>query len=223
MDPESPSLPDFERLERALEAEDASRLGWLGARPTKVKAALAAIAALAIPALVFLVMPRADLPDYPAARLVLDALVLVAPAVLVLVLLLRPVYRPAPHPGWRVASILAVCVGALVIANLPHAHGNSMSMVGDGPHDTWPLAMGCLSFGLFAALPSALALLTLTRGHRPELALAAASAMGVLAVQAQCPIITHKHMFLGHTTIALVGVFLGLVAWFAALALGRRD
>ena len=223
MHPPKPSPPAFERLERALEAEDASRLGWLSAQPTRVKAALTAVAAVAIPALVFLVMPRPDLADYPVARLVLDALVVVVPAVVVVFLLLRPIYRPAPSPGLRVASVLGVCVGALVLANLPHAHGNMMSMVGNGPHDTWPLAMGCLSFGLFAALPSALALLTLTRGRRPELALAAASAMGVLAVQAQCPIITHKHMFLGHTTIALVGVLLGVVAWFGALALGRRD
>jgi negative regulator of sigma F NrsF-like protein len=194
-----------------IDARGGGRLDRLRAR-TRIGAALA-VAAL-VPAAVFVLAPRADLPSYPAGRMVL-AIALLAAALLGLAArALRPLDRADRAPWVDAPLVAGAVVVTFLLALLPPAHAEAAVNV-------WRSAVKCLGFGAVAGAPVAAVLLALDRVRSrraiAEAALAAAVAAN-LALQLHCPIVDGAHIALGHALLAPLAGALALV-WVAR---GRR-
>lgn len=197
--------PLFAEVARATES-DRGALGWLRSRPTPTRRALGVSAGLAVVVACLALLPRVDLPLYPAARMSLELGAVLALAATAVGLALRPLSRPA-LPRWVPASIaLAGLAVAAAIASATPAHAHHpASLVGVGA-DFGGRALGCLGFGAAASLAPLGWLLALDRrGARdlgPALLLAAgASLVGFAALEVHCPLVHREHLWAGHVTV----------------------
>ncbi|MEM9462374.1 MAG: hypothetical protein AAGF11_49960 [Myxococcota bacterium] len=201
-------------VDAAIERDQGAR-AWLHSQPTPWRMLLAVLGAAIVPVAIMLTWGRVDLGVYPTNRWVVDLFVLIAPLALALVVVLRPVHRPA-WPRWvePVAvglGVLAVLVGPmLVVAHQDHP----ASLGGTGP-DLWRAAAVCLGLGTAMGLPLVPWLTALRRqgeGWSQPTLLAAVGAgiTGVLAIFMHCPIVAPEHLLLGHATVLVPFVVLGL-------------
>ena len=204
-------------VDAAIERDRGAR-AWLHSQSTPWRMLMAVLGAALVPVAILLAWGRVDLGVYPTDRWAFDLFVLIGPLVLALVVVLRPVHRPA-WPRWvePVAvglAVLAVLVGPMLVA--AH-HDHPASLGGTGP-DLWRAAAVCLGLGTAMGLPLVLWLTALRRHgegwSRPALLAAiGAGITGVLAIFMHCPIVAPEHLLLGHATVLVPFIVLGLWSW----------
>jgi len=209
--PESGSPEDLLRQVRARIADDG---GWRGrlrslSTPARLLVCVLVLACTAL-AVVFL-LRRSDLGAYPALRMVVSLLLLVAFAVATIRFFLRPLQQRGPHIAWAGAWALLGLALPVVLALLPEAHGlvheHPASFEGRGD-DFWPRAAACLLFGVVTALPLAGLLLLVDRRDdvalgRAALVAGVAGLAGNLVLLLHCPLVARGHLVAGHATVGV--------------------
>lgn len=216
---DSAPMPGFDELLAQVEAavdQERGPVAWLRSRSTPVRALLVALGAALVPGLVWLTWTRVDIHAYPPQRWALDLAVLVLPLALVLAVVLRPLYRPA-WPRWVEPALLAVTIAAVLIGPMLGGahHDHPASLAGTGPH-LLPRAGVCLGLGTLMGLPILAWLTVLGRQERgwsrpTSLAAVAAGVTAVFAIFLHCPIVAPEHLLLGHASVLVPFVLLGLM------------
>ncbi len=206
----------FQRIDEAVSQERGPR-AWLRSRPTPLRGLIGVGLVAVVLVLVAMTWGRIDMAVYPLDRLVLDLAVLLVPAALALVVVLRPLHRPA-LPRWVDgvvigAAVLAVLVGpALTVAHQAHP----ASLLGTGAQFV-PRAVVCMITGSVLGLPLLLwMMVSLRRGGRWGLPLrlagVAAGISGCAGVFLHCPLVSPEHLLAGHATVLVPFLLLGIIA-----------
>ena len=161
--------------------------------------------AAAVVGFVTITNARVDMPLVSPLRLAADMLLTAIPAVVLLVISYRPLFRPglSVRQQWIAAALAAVAAFIVVVLPPPHlAHPASLAGLGD----TFATrALTCLAFGVAWAVVVAVPLAIMRRagGLGPNLSLAAAL-VGITALTVHCPIVHHQHIFVGHWLVVPV-------------------
>jgi hypothetical protein len=199
-------------------------LAWLRGLATPARLALALGLVALLGALALLAMPRVDLAVYPAGRLVLAVVGLLAVGGAAVLGALRPLQRPE-LPVRRWAIVLGVALGVpFILAALPQAHMlHQASLQGTGA-DFVKRALGCFIFGLEVGVPVLLLVRALDRGplqpRRFVLAAALAGVAANLVLEMHCPVTAPSHLLAGHATVGLAFALVAVVVAKVRVGMG---
>ncbi len=209
----------LERLQEAIEREN-GLVGWLRSRRTGTRLAIMIVPILAT---VLWVLRFSVRPDLTEVGIRISVATLIYGCALLGVLSVA--FRPLHMPGWPTnlaRFFLALGLGGtLGLALVPLATGQPIS----GPEIPFAAgALGCFIWGQTLALPIlALGLLIERRGSDLAGRLlgigGAAGLAGNLYLECHCPIARSDHLIMGHVTVLLVTLIIGIV--LAAVA--RRE
>jgi hypothetical protein len=210
------AMPFEDELFAALEARVAQEVGlraWLRSRPTRLRFTAALLSVLLLVVVGGLLRSRADLPDYPRARL---ALLLGVYALGIGAAFSKELYLSARRGS--LADHLGLLGGALglpfLIAFAPATEASRHA----GPEG----ALNCFIYGALLTLPVAALLWAFDRDNRPSVRTVclSAAALGLsanLVLELHCPSGNAVHLLLGHASLGLAW----LATWFAVRRLSR--
>jgi hypothetical protein len=215
----------FKDLQSLIHAQDDSFLGRLASWPSWVRHSAAVAVGAVTVALVFVLQPRSDLYDYPAARMALALLSLFALGIWLGGDALRGWHRPALSRQdivLRVALSLTLLVGLSI---LPVPVELSPYTVAPRGVPLFAHASRCFLYGLAVALPTFFSCRFLGH-HAPYtnwMAAVVSGIVGNLALQVHCPITEHSHLLAGHTTIGVAVLAYAAVPLLLARWRDRRS
>lgn len=199
----APPDPLFDALQAQI-ARERGPSAWLKSRPTWMRLAFAVAAILGVVLFALLVVPRADLSEFPRDRMASTVVLLLVLLSLSLHYGLRAMHRKAP-PGWLSRTFAVGVLGLLLLTVLNPLSYQPPSKLHD--HSFLGLTgLRCLAFGCALGLPVYALMRVLDRGAFPEAATFAATAAGLtgfFALHMHCPMVAPLHLLLGHAAVLL--------------------
>lgn len=195
-------------------------LGWVRSRPLWLQLGLGLVAALVPVGLQLVLARRADLGEFPTARLLVFVVAYGIAIAFATITLLSPLYRTRTRGhGWLAAALGGALPLLFVVTNhdVPSPLGSSFGL------DYLEASGHCLRYGVLLAVPSVVLLLAMERtaSRRALTGLVAAAlggAVGNFVLLLHCSNLESAHQFLGHAMVSVVLLLLiGMVGAFAKI------